>query len=204
MATLSPRDAARWARLGRRIAATIEPRLDRRVLANRTFAAARGSFLSPALRAARAEAAALSQRSRLVLRTDVGSFYPSVTPSAAHASLRLIGTEPTLAVEAATMLEGWGGEGYAGLPIGPPASAIVANAVLAPVDSDLEGFDFVRWVDDYLIGLGRPSQVSELLDRLDASLEGRGLERSEAKTAVLEGGSSFRWLGTYGHRGPSE
>ena len=204
MATLSSRDAVRWEQLGRRIAFMIEPSLDRRVRANRTVAAAQGSSLSSTLRAARVEAAALSRRSHLVLRTDVRRFYPSVTPSAVHASLRMIGAEPGLAREAAAMLDGWGSAGYAGLPIGPPASAIVANAVLAPVDSDLAGVGFVRWVDDYAIGLRTRKQLPEVLDRLDRTLDRLGLKRSETKTLVLEGGTPSRWLGTYGRRGTSE
>jgi hypothetical protein len=204
MATLSPRDAMRWEQLGRRIAAAIEPRLPREVIANRTFAAARGSSLNLALRAARVKAGSLSRRSQVLLCIDVGRFYPSVIPAVAHASLGLMGAEATLALEAAVMLDGWGSEGYTGLPIGPPASAIVANAVLAPVDSALQGLGFLRWVDDYAIGVRSPKHVPEVLDRLDCALDRLGLERSEAKTRVLEGDEPFRWLGTYGRRRTSE
>ena len=42
------------------------------------------------------------------------------------------------------------GKSY-GLPIGPLASSILAEAILIDVDAALidQGFDFVRWFDDY-------------------------------------------------------
>jgi hypothetical protein len=63
---------------------------------------------------------------------------------------------------------------------------VMANAVLGPVDSQLGGRGFLRWVDDYLVELRSPADPAELAERLDEALEPQGLARSAAKTAVLE------------------
>ena len=124
-------------------------------------------------------------------------FYPSVTPSVAFRSLVELDVERGVATRTAAMLEGWGSEGYAGLPIGPPGSAVIANAVLASVDGIVEPLPFLRWVDDYLVGLGAGREPSEVLERIDTSLEGLALKRSEGKTSVSLGGASLVWPGTY-------
>jgi hypothetical protein len=160
-------------------------------------------YFASQLRNARRAAAALARGSRAVVRTDVRAFYPSVTPSVAFRALVALNVETPVASRAAEMLEGWGSEGYAGLPIGPPGSAVIANAILAPVDAALKS-PYLRWVDDYLVGVERERGVPAVLDRLDSALEDVGLERSVPKTAIMPGGIVLPWPGTYGRTGPSE
>lgn len=199
MAVLCERDDGIWQAIAERVAEAVEPRLTPRVLANRWLTVGDGPrpvSLASALRRARRAAERLSKGSEVVIRTDVGSFYPSVTPSVAFRALDALDVEMEVARDTASMLDGWGSEGYAGLPIGPPGSAVVANAVLAGVDADLQRFRFLRWVDDYLIGVPLGS-VSHALDIIDASLDRRGLERSGEKTSILGGGAALTWPGTY-------
>lgn len=199
MALLSEPDATAWERLADRVAETVEPRLSPGVLANRSLAgpAARRAFpLAPTLRLARRAAGRLSARSDAVIRTDVRAFYPSVTPSVAFGTLVALHVEIDVARDTASMLVGWGSEGYEGLPIGPPGSAVLANAVLAGVDAELHRLPFLRWVDDYLIGLPEGS-VTRTLERLDVALAARGLARSQEKTSILGGGTALTWPGTY-------
>lgn len=199
MAVLSERDDWIWQAIAERIAEAVEPRLSPRVLANRwlqTGEVRRPIPLGPALSRARRAAKRLSMGSDAVIRTDVGDFYPSVTPSVAFRALVDLDVDVEIAREAASMLDGWGSEGYAGLPIGPPGSAVVANAVLARVDADLQQFQFLRWVDDYVIGVPAGSD-SRALDRTDTSLDRLGLERSREKTSFLGGGTALTWPGTY-------
>ena len=198
MARLSERDARAWQALAMRIADTIESRLSPRVLANRGPVPV--APIGPSLRRARTLARELAARSEVALRTDVRSFYPSVTPSVAYRSLVGLNVEPSVASRSASMLEGWGSEGYAGLPIGPPGSAIIANAILAPVDADLRSSPFLRWVDDYLIAARGEQEAWLILERIDESLARVGLERSAPKTEILGRGSSVCWPGTYGPR----
>ncbi|MGH2692984.1 MAG: RNA-directed DNA polymerase [Actinomycetota bacterium] len=198
MATLSERDAHAWQSLAERISATLHPRLGRGVLANRTFfEASSRQRLGPALDKARHASAALTACSEVVIRTDVRAFYPSVNPSIAFQALGALQVDSEVASGTAEMLERWGSEGYPGLPIGPPGSAVIANAILHEVDTRLEPLPHLRWVDDYLIGLLRAREVSGILDRLDSALEHVGLERSGPKTTVLTGGRGFTWPGTY-------
>jgi hypothetical protein len=198
MATLSPRDARAWDRLGGLVASAIEPRLGPRVLANRSRVDRSGWRLAghrPALARARRAATALAHRATVLLRTDVAAFYPSVTPSALHRALHAAGVEPGDARHAADMVEGWGSGGYTGLPIGPDASAVMAHAVLAAADRALGPLPFLRWVDDYLIAVTSEREALGALERLDAGLTGLALRRNEAKTALVEGPAPFRWLG---------
>ena len=153
--------------------------------------------VGPTLRRARAAARSLGTGSAALLRTDVRSFYASVTPPVAFRSLTEMDVDPRVASRAADMLDGWGSEGYAGLPIGPRGSAVIANAVLAPLDAELERYRFLRWVDDYLIAAPTERDVPRLLERIDESLARVGLERSGPKTEVLSGGTGVVWPGAY-------
>jgi hypothetical protein len=132
-----------------------------------------------------------------VVRTDVRAFYPSVNPSILFRALQVLSVDRDVAGKVAAILESWGSEGYAGLPIGPPGSAVLANAVLASVDAELESRPFLRWVDDYLIGVPVEADVPRVVERLDEALTRLHLERSESKTSVLSGGSGLVWPGAY-------
>jgi hypothetical protein len=182
MARLSTRDAAVWNSLAGRVARIVEPRLDPRVLATRAVVTPLGwrqAPLGPALRRARRAAEALAGRGA-VLATDVHDFYPSVRSEVLGRSLRHAGADRADARLAEEMLEGWGDGGLRGLPIGPPGSAVLANAVLLPVDRAIGDTPFLRWVDDYL--LADPAA----LPRLDDALRRVGLRRSERKTRTTD------------------
>jgi hypothetical protein len=198
MAILSARDAERWHALAHQAAEVLEPRLGDREHGNRAILD-RGGWrlreLRPSLRMARGAARRLAAHSPLMIRTDVASFYPSVTPAILARSLRRVRAEPIDADLAADLLDRWGSDGYAGLPIGPPASAVLANAVLREVDLALGRLPFLRWVDDYLIGCRTEAETRLALELLDDSLAGIGLRRSEAKTQVEDGGHGIRWPG---------
>ena len=197
MGVLAPRDEAAWHRLGGRVASVLEQRLQPGVLANRSMGSATAWRLAPlgsSIRLANRAAARMAGRSPLLLRTDVASFYGSVTSSVLAESLRSSGADPADARMAADMLEEWGSEGYEGLPIGPPASAVMANAVLRPVDEVFTPMPFLRWVDDYLIAAADEKVAKKTLERLDRALAGIGLTRSGPKTRMANG-SSDPWLG---------
>ena len=196
MASLSPRDDEVWHLLGGRVADVVEPQLSRRGLANRADVR-RGAWepgpLGPALRRARRHAESLGRRSPVLVRADVRAFYPSVTPTVLFRSLR--DTHLQAAAEAATMVEGWGSEGYAGLPIGPPASAVLANVVLSHVDDALGDVPLLRWVDDYLIATRDERQAVETIERLDEALDALDLVRAPEKTHLTEGRTLLTWPG---------
>jgi hypothetical protein len=198
MATLSDREARRWTSVAGRVAGELEPALRPEVVANRVrFGPHRWSLvpLASALRTARGRAVALARGASTILRTDVAAFYPSVDPAVAYRSLIGRSVDRSVAATAADMLEAWGSEGYPGLPVGPPGSAVLANAMLDSVDRALGGFPFLRWVDDYLIGLDDPSRAGEALERLDRALDAVGLCRSERKTRLSPAADGPVWPG---------
>jgi hypothetical protein len=196
MAVLSGRDARAWHALAGRIAEALEVGLDRRVLANRAVIAGRRwglEPLRPALARART-AARLETGAGSVLGTDVRAFYPSVDPSVLYRCLTGLAIDRADAGLAADMVDGWAGHGHPGLPIGPPGSAVLANAVLAPVDRHLRDLRWLRWVDDYLVALPSEDAGATVVERIDDALADLGLRRSEAKTVLVDEGP-VRWPG---------
>lgn len=180
------------------MAERLEPRLDPRVMANRVLIeGGRWRLLPfrPAFSRARRAAERLRRGSSALLRTDVASFYPSVLPGVLSSALIRTGTDRSDADRAAALVERWGSDGRPGLPIGPPASAVLANAVLRDLDGNLAGLPFLRWVDDVLIGLRFPRAGALVVERIDESLDRLGLKRNEAKTAILDASGPVRWLG---------
>jgi hypothetical protein len=126
----------------------------------------------------------------------VTEFYPSVSPAVLFSALSRLGVRRDVAGTAADLLEGWGSEGTPGLPIGPAGSAVLANAVLASADAAIGSHPFLRWVDDYLVGVRSEAVAAEVLDRLQVTLDRLGLRLAPSKTVVLEAGAGLRWLGT--------
>jgi Reverse transcriptase (RNA-dependent DNA polymerase) len=197
MAALSERDDGRWYRLAGRVAEVVEPKLPGSVLANRAvgpWPSWGPRALGPALAAARRRASRL--RGAVVLRTDVADCYPSVRPPVVFAALTGLGVPDPVARDAADLVDGWGSEGSPGLPVGPAGSAVIANAVLASADAILGPHPFLRWVDDYLVGLPSEGAALEVLDRLQEALARLDLRLAPEKTTVVEAGPSVRWLGT--------
>lgn len=195
MARLSRRDTRAWHDLAGRVASVIEPRLDPAVVANRGRTTGRRwriESLEESLRRLQKMVRALKQLAggAVLLSTDVRDFFPSVGPDAVARALLAAGVSLEDAASAALMLEGWADHGYRGLPIGPPGSAVLANAVLMSVDTDVRAA-FVRWVDDYLVAARTEQEAAEVLDRLDEALAGAGLVRSVPKTRIREDGG---WL----------
>jgi hypothetical protein len=168
------------------------------VVANRALRAGTGWGLEnletslPRLRRILRAARRVGSGRAAFLSTDVEDFFPSVSPDAVARALLASGVSRRDAAEAAAMLDGWGSLGYRGLPIGPPASAVLANAVLRSVD-DAVGVPFVRWVDDYLAIVGTEGEAGGVLERIDEALAGLGLSRSSRKTRV---GPNLGWLGS--------
>jgi hypothetical protein len=75
-----------------------------------------------------------------------------------------------------------------GIPTGPPASRVLAEAVLIDVDSTLVsyGIDFIRFVDDYVIFADKPSDAEFGIRVLGETLFlNHGLTLQTAKTKVM-------------------
>jgi hypothetical protein len=72
--------------------------------------------------------------------------------------------------------------------VGPVASAVLADVVLASGDDALRrvGASFVRWVDDVVIFASDRRGRGAALDALRAAWASLGLEMHELKTVVLD------------------
>jgi len=132
-----------------------------------------------------------------LVRADVASFYGSVREPALRTALagdaeRVLDVLRSLWVD-----------GVAGLPVGPEASAILANALLAPVDEAIRraGGTPIRWVDDWLIRVPDRRAAGEVLLALEVGLRDIGLVLNPAKTEVVapeHPGSVVRGRGSAG------
>jgi hypothetical protein len=84
--------------------------------------------------------------------------------------------------------------GVEGLPVGPDASAVLANAVLAQVDRTLReaGVEHLRWVDDVVLS---GVDASAALSVFRTALASIGLRANETKTRIV---TDARGLGAAG------
>jgi len=111
---------------------------------------------------------------------DVFDCYASITPSTLES---LLGPEST---DALAILRRLHDEGVRGLPIGPTASGVLANAALTELDRAVRtaGARHARWVDDLFVW-GSPAEVRRALDALRAGGRRLGLSLHEEKTRTL-------------------
>jgi len=188
LALLDGHTRERYVELVARCAGAIEELLSPSVMANRV---ASWSVRPPELvlrpwrlerRLFAARLAGLAARRRTIAFADVRRCYASMSPSIVGDALGRAGI-PT-ACEVEMFLAGLERIGVEGLPIGPDASAVLANAVLAQVDRALReaGVEHLRWVDDVVLSGG---DASVALSVFRTALATIGLRPNEAKTRIL-------------------
>ncbi len=122
--------------------------------------------------------------------TDIADFFPRIYHHRLINALEV--AAPTTARDHIRVLEKMlarfsEGTSY-GIPIGPPASRLLAEAVLIDVDSTLKsyGIDFLRFVDDYAIFAEKPKDAEYGIRVLGETLfQNHGLTLQTAKTKVL-------------------
>lgn len=190
---LHPALASRYLALVAAVAPVVEAGVPPVAAANRVAAS---STVPPSLRLApwRAERAAfarclsrLASEAPCILFADVRDCYAAIAPPVVGAALRRVGCEADAARRIETFLSRLGDLGLQGLPVGPEASAVLANAVLAGVDETLlrAGVRHLRWVDDIVVAASGPSEAEGVLDLLRGALRTLGLRLNEAKTRVV-------------------
>lgn len=172
------------------IAREIESSLSDRVVANRVACCASHPpelRLRPWRRERRAFAhrlRALAARRSTIAIADVRRCYASISPSTVERTLDDLGVGSAATVAGfLSRLERAGGRG---LPVGPEASAVLANAVLARADEALHavGVEHLRWVDDVVIGVDHPAEATEAIGVLTEALRGLGLRLNGGKTRI--------------------
>jgi Reverse transcriptase (RNA-dependent DNA polymerase) len=188
---LTPRDEAAYRRLVARVAPAVEARLAPCVLANRL--SSRGpSMLRPWPPDRRRWAAIIGRalaRSRptTFAVSDVADFYPSVTIRAMIAGLATAGADPEAVEDVRRFIDSLRTLGVRGLPVGPEASAILANAVLLGADGavEAEGVTWMRWVDDLVVMAPEPATAARALGAWSRALGAAGLELRQDKTRLM-------------------
>lgn len=192
LARLDPADELDYRSAVARITPRIERALGSEVTANRAIG--RGAMawasLEPWWRARRVHRrrmnALIEARPGALIVADVRDCYASIDPAAVAEAVGEIG--PSADVRAVvSLLEGFCRDGIPGLPVGPAASAILANAVLARADRALRdaGVAHLRWVDDF-VGVARDARHAErALSALREALGSVGLDLHERKTRIL-------------------
>jgi hypothetical protein len=115
----------------------------------------------------------------VVLTSDVLDCYPSIGEGAIRRAATWTGGDPEALI--ACLTECWDA-GIAGLPIGPDASSVVADAVLSIADARARaaGLQPVRWVDDVVFA-GDRAAVARGARAWRVALGDLGLREHEGK-----------------------
>ncbi len=119
-----------------------------------------------------------------VILADVRSCYASIAPAVVERQLQLLGCGED-ASSVRVVLERLSELGVLGLPVGPRASAVLANAVLARVDEEIAdaGALHLRWVDDLAVFPG-DRDPGRVLGRVAEALHHLGLSLAAEKCSI--------------------
>ena len=183
MVDLESADDARYRDLIARAAAALERSLGPAIVANRVVGA---PLVLEDWRVAHTRWRAAIGRSAargLRVHVDAADCYDSMRPEVVAATLRSAGADPRVLVR---LLHELVDHGVPGLPIGPEASAVLANVVLAPVDLALAaaGVPHVRWVDDVVAFVPSRRRATVVTAIVRRELEAVGLRLNERKTRI--------------------
>jgi hypothetical protein len=126
--------------------------------------------------------------SDVVVITDVRDCYGSIQPAVAVDGLRRYSVGGGALADLEAWLVAFADAGVRGLPVGPPASAVLAEAVLSLADLALRGpgVAHVRWVDDVAIFADGRRTAVRALDGLRRAWARSGLEAHDGKTLVVD------------------
>jgi hypothetical protein len=161
--------------------------------ANRVVAwdGARGPILEPWRRARRRwqrEVRLLAIDAPSVAVTDVRACYASISPGVISDRLRALGAPEHCVDQIDAWLRVFRDVGVDGLPIGPVASAPLAEAVLIAGDDAIRaaGAAHARWVDDVAIFAPDARTRAAAFDALRRAWHSLGLEVHDGKTLLLD------------------
>jgi hypothetical protein len=200
---LPPDLARRYAELVGRVAPAVERSLPPGVVANRVRLGP-GLVVEP-VTLARARLRSVLRvvegpgRDASIVRSDVRDCYASIGLEAIAGSLVAARADPSAADAILRLLGRLHGCGVRGLPVGPPPSAVLANAVLAHADRAIAsaGVGHARWVDDVVLFAGSAGEARRALDAWRRALGEVGLEASITKTAFgVPRDRLARWAGS--------
>jgi|CZKU01.1.fsa_nt_gi hypothetical protein len=127
-----------------------------------------------------------------VFKTDISDFYNRIYIHRIHGNIAI--ADPKLA-DTATTLEKFlmklNAKTSSGIPVGPAASIVMAEAVLLDVDQFLtdKGYDWARYVDDICVFHDDPRALAILQEELIQYLyDNHRLSLSQSKTSLRQSG----------------
>ncbi len=193
LTVLGPRDLRRYEAAVAAVVPAVERSLGEVAIANRARPVAAGLRLEPWSRARdryrRKVAAAVTGPFRVAFVGDVRDCYGSITHGEVARALRCIGAHEDDVEAVVETLRGFEERGVRGLPVGPPPSAVLANAVLAPVDRAVAGAvdgPVLRWVDDVVACATARQSVRRAAAIFERSLAELGLAPHEGKSSTID------------------
>ncbi|MEW9799721.1 RNA-directed DNA polymerase [Alteromonas sp. CYL-A6] len=129
---------------------------------------------------------------RFVGIADIADFYPSIYQHRLENAIQAIASDQrgidVARVLVKKLISNLMGRNSYGIPVGPYASKVLAEALLIDVDAYLHSnaIDFVRWVDDYSIFCKSEYEAQATLFSLGEWLyDHHGLTLQSAKTKIL-------------------
>jgi hypothetical protein len=135
----------------------------------------------------RQEALFQSKRFDFVLQTDIADFYPRVNHHRLENALNRLGTQSNAPSRILKLLSIFSETASYGLPIGGPASRILAELALNDCDQHLRNrsIAFCRYADDYSIFCNSKAEAYSLIVMLSNKLANDGLSLQRQKTRIL-------------------
>lgn len=128
-----------------------------------------------------------SSESPYVILCDISDFYSRIYHHRVENALKWLNAKSDIVKRIVDVLQVFSGTVSYGLPVGGPASRLLAEISLNSVDKLLrgEGIRFCRFVDDYRIFCSTREEAYQRLIFLSEKLFNEGLSLQKAKTRIL-------------------
>jgi hypothetical protein len=122
-----------------------------------------------------------------VILCDISDFYSRIYHHRVENALKWLNAKPDVVKRIVEILQVFSGTVSYGLPVGGPASRLLAEISLNSVDKLLrgEGIRFCRFVDDYRIFCNSKEEAYQRLILLSEKLFNEGLSLQKTKTRIL-------------------
>lgn len=135
----------------------------------------------------RRRASEIAAAQDFVAVTDIADFYPRIYHHRIENAIRRIPGAEATGTKLMKLLTVFSGRDSYGLPVGGPASRLLAELALNDVDQHLNGhrIRFCRYADDYTISAASRDDAHRALVTLAEKLSHEGLTLQKSKTKVM-------------------
>ena len=129
----------------------------------------------------------LSRQFNYVVVTDISDFYARIYHHRVENALQRLESVGDIPKRIMALLETFSNNVSYGLPVGGPASRVLAELALVSTDTQLlrRGIKFCRYADDYTIFCNDKSEAYKVLVTLSEKLHNEGLVLNKKKTKII-------------------